>query len=182
MTDRRIRRTEREIKRAFTTLLTQKKLSKITIAEITDLADIGRGTFYTHYQDIYDLYDALIEKITADLLTIYRRESAKGVQNGNFIPLFEGLANYVTANKELFTFFANDENGVLAVSHLQEAFKREATKCSNKDDLTENIQYLYSVSGIFGIFTDWVRGKIKATPQELSTALGKIANASWLHR
>ena len=36
-------------------LTKEKPINKITIAELSQQADIGRGTFYTHYEDIYDL-------------------------------------------------------------------------------------------------------------------------------
>ena len=52
MTDRRVNRTKRQIKKALINLLSKKALSRITVSEITELADIGRGTFYTHYQDL----------------------------------------------------------------------------------------------------------------------------------
>ena len=68
MTDRRVNRTKRQIKKALINLLSKKDLSRITVSEITELADIGRGTFYTHYQDIYDLYHSLINELAKDLL------------------------------------------------------------------------------------------------------------------
>ena len=71
MTDRRVNRTKRQIKKALINLLSKKALSRITVSEITELADIGRGTFYTHYQDIYDLYHSLINELAKDVHTGY---------------------------------------------------------------------------------------------------------------
>ena len=53
--DRRIRKTKSSIKKAFTQLLKEKKLDKITIRDITTQADVNRGTFYLHYEDKYIL-------------------------------------------------------------------------------------------------------------------------------
>lgn len=53
--DRRSTRTKQAIKQAFLDLTKEKPINKITIAELSQQADIGRGTFYTHYEDIYDL-------------------------------------------------------------------------------------------------------------------------------
>ena len=72
MTDRRVNRTKRQIKKALINLLSKKALSRITVSEITELADIGRGTFYTHYQDIYDLYHSLINELAKDVHTGYK--------------------------------------------------------------------------------------------------------------
>ena len=40
-------------------LLLQKELHKVTVQEISDLADINRTTFYKHFLDVYDLSDKL---------------------------------------------------------------------------------------------------------------------------
>ncbi|PTK65549.1 TetR/AcrR family transcriptional regulator, partial [Staphylococcus haemolyticus] len=65
--DRRIRKTKSAIKRAFTDLLKKKDLDKITVQDISNQADINRGTFYLHYEDKYmlltDMEDEYISQI-----------------------------------------------------------------------------------------------------------------------
>ena len=42
------------IKKVFAELLDEKKdINKITVAELANRTEISRGTFYTHYDDIY---------------------------------------------------------------------------------------------------------------------------------
>ena len=55
--DPRIRKTKRSIHDAFTSLLVEKDLNKITIIEIAERADINRKTFYNHYSGIHQLVD-----------------------------------------------------------------------------------------------------------------------------
>ena len=57
--DLRIQRTKRNIYNAFIELRSKKPLEKITITELSELAFINKATFYTHYQDIYDLSEQL---------------------------------------------------------------------------------------------------------------------------
>ena len=57
--DRRVKKTEKALAEALSTLLVNKKIQAITIRELTETADVHRSTFYTHYKDIYDLYDQL---------------------------------------------------------------------------------------------------------------------------
>ena len=54
-TDARVRYTRKIIQETFLDLLKDKPVSKITVKEICDKAEINRGTFYKHYQDCYDL-------------------------------------------------------------------------------------------------------------------------------
>ncbi len=48
--DRRQRKTKKAIYQAFTALLKSESYSKITVQQIIDRADIGRTTFYSHFE------------------------------------------------------------------------------------------------------------------------------------
>lgn len=65
--DRRVRKTKNAIKQAFIKLLAEKELERITIQDITTLADVNRGTFYLHYEDKYILLSDLEDDILASL-------------------------------------------------------------------------------------------------------------------
>lgn len=58
-TDARVRYTQNIIRDTFLDLLKEKPIHKITIKEICEIAEINRGTFYKHYEDIYDLMQKL---------------------------------------------------------------------------------------------------------------------------
>ena len=57
--DRRISKTRKAIYTAFLQLLNQKNFESITVQEIIDLADVGRSTFYSHYESKELLLDEL---------------------------------------------------------------------------------------------------------------------------
>lgn len=80
--DRRIRKSQNAIKSAFLELLQQQTFNDITVQQITDLADINRGTFYTHYLDKYDLLEKL-EDEHVDIVRAFINES-KTSSGGQF--------------------------------------------------------------------------------------------------
>ena len=61
--DRRQRKTREAIYRAFTDLLREESYAAITVQQIIDRADIGRTTFYTHFET----KDALLTSFCGDI-------------------------------------------------------------------------------------------------------------------
>ena len=91
-TDLRIQRTQKAIVDAFYELLDEKAFSAITVIDICDRALINRGTFYTHFEDKYQLLDKCISDIMYglheqvkkahgenDLITYYNEVMSLGI-------------------------------------------------------------------------------------------------------
>lgn len=60
--DLRVQKTKKAIHDAFFELLQEEPFEKITINQISQRAMIGKGTFYYHYTDKYDLAEKLIQE------------------------------------------------------------------------------------------------------------------------
>ena len=65
--DRRQKKTREAIFNAFCDLLSKKHYDKITVAEIISAADIGRATFYSHFETKDFLLKALCEELFCHL-------------------------------------------------------------------------------------------------------------------
>ncbi len=61
--DRRQTKTRKAVFKAFVELLEEKGYPSITIQDIIDRADIGRSTFYSHFETKDDLLNVLCENI-----------------------------------------------------------------------------------------------------------------------
>ena len=55
-TDRRIQRTRELLRKALMELIDEKGYDAVTIQDITERANLGRTTFYLHYQSKEDLF------------------------------------------------------------------------------------------------------------------------------
>ena len=72
--DRRQRKTREAIFCAFTELLTHKDFDKITVGEIIEKADVGRATFYAHFETKDFLLKAFCEELFCHLLDMQNGE------------------------------------------------------------------------------------------------------------
>jgi AcrR family transcriptional regulator len=67
--NRRIQHTRQLLQRAFIELAHEKGITATTIQDITERADVNRGTFYLHFTDKYALLEVIIHEHFQHLLT-----------------------------------------------------------------------------------------------------------------
>lgn len=112
--DIRVIKTKAAIKASFKELLKREPIEKITVSEICNNADINRVTFYTHYQDKYDLLIDYLNNITEE---IYDKATASisGINEKEqlicfFCNLFNCTIDYCVDHAEIFKFFPRQSN------------------------------------------------------------------------
>ncbi len=71
--DLREKKTKRSIQNAFLQLRSHKPLERITVKELSELAEISKGTFYLHYKDVYDLSEQLQNEVIEKILDAITR-------------------------------------------------------------------------------------------------------------
>lgn len=177
MEDRRTRKTKKAIESSFLTLLERKSINRITVAELCRMADIGRGTFYLHYMDVYDLYDRLEDELSAGLYKLFE-DAFPSTDRDNSRRLAHELTAYIEDRRELFLLLTREDNR----SSLQRITRRFSEKVINENLLLHpdgNARYdamesVFVVSGITGVLEEWLKGAMAAPREEVADALDKI--------
>lgn len=104
--DRRQRKTREAIFTAFIKLLSVKDFSKITVGEIIDGADVGRATFYSHFETKDFLLAELCEELFCHIFDAMNQE------NHNHKHIFDCDAP-PSVYLHLFQHLKNNDNNIL---------------------------------------------------------------------
>lgn len=92
--DRRVRRTRARLEQAMLELLREKDALSITVRELTQRADVNRGTFYAHYKDVFDLLDQMEQALFQRLTQLLSSYSTQDLQKG-LTPLLTDIFCFV---------------------------------------------------------------------------------------
>jgi AcrR family transcriptional regulator len=65
-TDRRVERTRQSLQNALSELIVEKGYEKVTVQDVIDRANVGRSTFYTHFEDKEQLLLSGFEPLRAE--------------------------------------------------------------------------------------------------------------------
>lgn len=67
-TQKRARRTRRRLKKAALDLFSEKSIDAATVEEITEKADVGKGTLYQHFEDKEEIVVTLVDEAVEHLI------------------------------------------------------------------------------------------------------------------
>ena len=79
--DERVIKTKKLIKTALSELIQEKGFDHVSITDLTQRANINRGTFYLHYQDKYDLLEKF-ENEVLDLVNLFVPPALSSTMSG----------------------------------------------------------------------------------------------------
>ena len=71
--DRRVRKTRALLLQGLVKMLETHDIQDISVKELTELVDINRGTFYLHYDDIYDMLHKIEDEMFLEFNEIMER-------------------------------------------------------------------------------------------------------------
>ena len=86
--NKRRQESRRKMEEAFISELQYKELQQITVTDICRAAKVNRSTFYANYIDIFDLAEAVQNRLEKDVINLYHEEWMQGSGSDNFLPLF----------------------------------------------------------------------------------------------
>jgi AcrR family transcriptional regulator len=179
--DRRVRKTRKQLRQVLAELLQTKPLKNISVREISDLADINRGTFYLHYKDIYDMIEQIEQEMFAEFTAIIDKHQPTNLQPTPY-PLLLDIFNYLADNKDMCAVLLSKNGDADFVDKLKnsimEKFLANFPKIASDKDAANNkfSRYYYSfiAFGSIGIFQMWLDGNMQESADEMAQLAGAM--------
>ncbi|MBT9775933.1 TetR family transcriptional regulator [Clostridium sp. MCC353] len=158
--DRRIRRTQKLLKDSLTQLMKEKEFKNISVKDITDRADLNRGTFYLHYTDTYHLLQQMENEVLEDfqeMINCY----GHSFKRDTMLPVLTPILDYIEENMQICKILfennaANDfvdrfhslirQNGLVIIKDTFPAANDAVVSC-----FFEFVTY-----GLIGLIKQWI--------------------------
>ena len=168
--DRRQRKTREAIFRAFSSLLAKKHYSRITVQDIIDEADVGRTTFYAHFQTKEDLLNQMCEDIFSHVFSSVReREAAHdfSTQPATLSNELTHLLYHLREQRQNISNLFSGESGELFLKYfkgqLAKAF--DGMKELFPEAVPKEYAEIFYVTSFAELVSMWVKKGFKETPE-----------------
>ena len=170
--DRRVRKTRRQLRECLITLLKEKKVQDITVRELTDMADLNRGTFYLHYKDVFDLLEKTEAELQEDFNQLVCKHDAVDLKQRPSV-IFNEIYSLVYDNADLVEILLGENGDLNFVNRLKQLIREKCLKDWMEVFRSGNAAafdafFSFIVSGCIGLVQYWLQTGLKETPEQMA--------------
>lgn len=148
-------KTRKLIKSVFAEMLSEKReLGKITVSELVKRADINRGTFYSHYDDIYAVAEDYENELVENFFS-----NAELIASTNAEKFIDSFFSYVKQNDENYRMLCKSDDFLLMARKLTHLAVNKLTELCRQDKRIKNRDYLETEIEMFvlGLTLEYVK-------------------------
>lgn len=171
--DRRQQKTRKAIFQAFNRLLERKHFNNITVQEILDEADIGRSTFYSHFET----KDALLKEMCTEIFDHIFSHELHSETSHDFSSSDHGLQEKITHllyhlkdNKGNVLGVLSGESGELFMRYFKEyllTMFEQYPDCIRRD-VPRDFALNHLVGSLSEAVKWWIGSRMELPPEEVA--------------
>ena len=169
--DRRQQKTRDAIFSAFSSLLDKKRYSHITVQDIIDEANIGRSTFYAHFETKDELLNAMCTAIFRHIFSddLMQEETHDFSGNGNLQARLTHLLYHLKENqRDISSILSGDSSDLFMQyfkNYLTEMFAKQISELVSA--VPRDYVLNYYVSSFAETVKWWVEKDMSYLPEEI---------------
>ena len=174
--DRRQRKTREAIFNAFIELLSKKSASSITVGEIIEKADIGRATFYSHFETKDHLLSEMCDELFCHIFDSMddRHGDHKHIfdcdaPSSVYLHLFRHLQKN---DNHILELLCDEQNEVFLRYFKKGLLKLAGSTIGEHPEILGSVPKDYFANIIAATFIEtvrwWVKDKMRGSPEEIT--------------
>ncbi len=180
--DRRIQRTRQLLQDALVALILEKGYETITVQDVIDRANVGRSTFYAHFQDKEDLFLSGFE----NLRSLFE-EHLLGQSPAETSPWALSLVMFQHAHEyqRIYKALVGERSGHIMLAHIQKYLTaligkhlKSQLPPRKKEQIPLEILTLYIVSSLTTLLTWWLDHDMPYPAEQINDVFRQLTQPS----
>lgn len=179
--DRRVLRTRQQLRAALLSLIQERGFETLSVQDIIDRANVGRATFYSHFDSKEDLLVSGFDELRAALKVRQREARLREKSSDERLLAFsKEIFAHVMEYREIFRAMVGKRSGAVVQSlilKLMTDLVRDDVKAlapgANSARMEALVQFISG--GLFGMLMWGLGGKIAMSVEEMNAAFRRLA-------
>lgn len=174
--DRRIRKTKALLSQGLIQLMEEKEIRDISVKELTDLADINRGTFYLHYNDIYDLLTQMEDELFVEFNEILDRTMKDGEGGHSPRAVLLEVFCFLERHWDLARVMVGPHGDFSFVNRMKSLIGKRIYNILASKHRDRDCLYIeaFAISGCVGVVETWLSQSAPAAPEEMAAICSRL--------
>jgi AcrR family transcriptional regulator len=181
--DRRVERTQQLIRGALLSLVREKGFEALTVQEIIDRANVGRATFYAHFDNKDDVLVSGFDDLRASLEARQREALSRGrTIEDRVFGFSEEVFAHTNQYREIFRAMVGKRSGAAVQRLLHKLFVdlvrkdvKEAVGRKAKADVPSEALVQFIAGALFGLLMWWMSARAPLSVTEINALFRRLA-------
>jgi AcrR family transcriptional regulator len=176
-TDRRVRKTKKQLRQGLAKLMEKKSINEITVKELVDEVDINRSTFYLHYTDIFDMLAKIEDELMDEIMDIitpitpFTEDNSSAMDKG--YSYLSKLFTMLNNNADICKALCGPHGDMAFINRIEEYIADHTAQYTAHlfpTDLESDLKYIHSycITGCVGMVKKWILGSYTDTAEHMA--------------
>ena len=181
--DRRVQRTQQLLQTALISLIQEKGFEALSVQNIIDRANVGRATFYAHFDNKEDLLVSRLDGLRASLQARQRQARPQATPTDDRVFAYShDMFVHVNEHRTVFRSMVGKRSGAviqqlfhkMLVDLVRDDVKALMPQKAGAATPHEGVVQLIA-GGLFGLVLWWVDGPMKLSVEEVDALFRRLA-------
>ena len=181
--DRRVQRTQQLLRAALLPLIEEKGFEALTVQDIIDRANVGRATFYAHFDNKEDLLVSGFDGLRAALKELQRQaQTRRSGPDEQLFAFSHAMFAHIVEYRRVFRAMVGKRSGALVQQLLnkivldlvRDDIKAMARRREDHSVPAEAVVQ-FVTGGLFGLAMLWATGKLPLSVEEVNALFRRLA-------